>query len=40
MASLFLGLDRVGEKIGRRRLQKAKEALHESMNHEFEDWFL
>ena len=40
MASLFLALDRVGEKIGRERLQKAKETLHGSMVHEFEDWFL
>ena len=40
MASLFLALDRVGEKVGRERLQKAKEILHGSMDHEFEDGFL
>ena len=40
MASLFLALDRVGEKIGPERLQKAKKTLHRSMDYEFEDWFL
>jgi hypothetical protein len=40
MASLFLALDRVGEKIESRRLQMSTETLRESMGHEFEDWFL
>jgi HEAT repeat protein len=40
MASLFLAMDRVGEKIESRRLQKSIETLRESMGHGFEDWFL